>query len=309
MSMIAKLGSTEDSDDDTSSDSSDDSIVVVVSDTEKDAQSTVNVCPKIKGEIDYRDLPTDDDECKIPFPSDGKLLPIGEVSHYAEKLLVITSFPNTPAVNEGTVLWREDKTSISRIFETFGLVKAPFYSILVKSEEHGKKLGLKTGDTVYVVPGDLDLTVYVFTNKLLQEKGCDASWKNDMEMPDEFQQFSDDEQESRIKKKKKKPVQKPKCTLEGPQPSIPQLSTARTGLPGPFINRLLPSSPAVPMVPPQVAMYPQAVPYFMRPPQSLMFPPPGHLIPPPPYPPPFGHPYPPPHPHYHNPWHQFPPPR
>lgn len=315
MSMIAQLSSSEDSDDDTSSD---DSVSLVVSDSEKNVQVVVEVCPKVKGEVDYRDIPIDG-ECKIPFPTDGKLLPIGEVAHYTEKLIVIKSFPNTPAVNEGTILWREDKTSVAPIFETFGPVKTPFYSILVDSKEHGSQLGLKTGDTVYVVPGDLNLTVYVFTSKLLEEKGCDASWKNDLEMPPEYQQFSDDEQESLKKKKNKKPGQKPTYTggssSQLSTTNLPQRTSNNVHVPRTY-NRPLPSSRssvAPPVVAPQVRAYPQTVPlpHFMGPPQPLLFPSPiSHMVPPslPPYPPPFGHPYPPPPPEYPHHWHQFPPP-
>ena len=205
LSLISQFESTEESDSESSSDSSDDS----VSDTElvwKEERSVTY--PKVKGEVDYRDLPSEE-KCDIPFPPNGKILPIGEVAHYTEKLIVIKSFPNTPAVNDGTVLWRKDKTSIARIFEIFGPVKTPFYSILVPSQAYADELGLETGDTVYVVPGDTSVTTYVFTNKLLEEKGCDASWKNDIEIPEEYQEFSDDEKES-LKKQKKNKKQGPK---------------------------------------------------------------------------------------------------
>ncbi len=302
LSLIAQFESTEDSDTDSSSDSSDDSIAVA-SDSElieRQEHTVVDTCLKVKGEIDYRELPSND-ECKIVFPLDGKLLPIGEVSHYTEKLIVIKSFPSTPAVNEGTVLWKEDKTSIARIFETFGPVKTPFYSILVQSKEHASVLGLTTGDTVYVVPGDLSVTMYVFTSKLLEQKGCDASWKNDVEMPDEYQQFSDDEQETSRKKNKK----------QGQKQTAGKIGTYQRSNPSRTFD-----VPTTRMVSSQAGTYP--LPAYSgtqyRPPtQPLMYSP-NHAISPPPYPPPFfGHTYPyppppPPPPGYH-PWHRFPPPQ
>ena len=205
LNLISQFVSSEESsdDEDSSTDTSDD-CMNLLSETEpselKDQLPVSDNYPKVKGEIDYRELPSQD-TCEVLFPVNGQMLPIGEVSHYTEKLVVIKSFPNTPPINEGSVLWRADMKSIARVFEIFGPVKTPFYSILVQSSDHANEMGLNPGDTVYVVPGDLDLTNYVFTNKLLLEKGCDASWKNDHEVPTEYQDYSDDEQESLRRKK------------------------------------------------------------------------------------------------------------
>ncbi len=312
---------------DSSSDSSSDDSIAA-SDIKRQKHTVV-----VKGEIGYREKPPKDeckvlfpsdgkllpiigevshytekhkDECKILFPSDGKLLPIGQVSHYTEKQIVIQSFPNTPAVNEGTVIWKGDKTFIAHIIETFGPVKTPFYSILVQSKEHANVLGLTTGDTVYVVPGDLSLTMYVFTSKLLEQKGCDASWKNDVEMPDEYQQFSDDEQET-SKKKNKKQGQKQISEKKGLSPQLSSGTYHRGG------------TSTYPLPAYSETQY--------RPPSQPLMYSPNHAILPPPYPPPFfgntysyspplpffGHTYPypppppPPPPGYH-PWNRFPPP-
>ena len=211
LSLISQFVSSQESsdDEDSSSDTSDDRMSLL-SDTEpsKDHLPVPDSYPKVKGEIDYRELPGQN-TCDVPFPANGRMLPIGEVSHYTEKLVVIKSFPNTPPINEGSVIWRADMKSIARVFEIFGPVKTPYYSILVQSSDHANEIGLMPGDTVYVVPGDLDLTSYVFTTKLLSEKGCDASWKNDHEVPTEYQDYSDDEQES-LRRKKSSSKQKGK---------------------------------------------------------------------------------------------------
>ncbi len=55
-----------------------------------------------------------------------------------------------------------------QIFEIFGPVKSPYYSVHVKSPEHARSLGLDPERVVYVVPGSKELTKYVFTQKLLQ---------------------------------------------------------------------------------------------------------------------------------------------
>ena len=294
LSLISQFESTEESASESSSDSSDDSISEA-SDTEHVGKEERSVTyPKVKGEVDYRDLPSEE-KCDIPFPPNGKLLPIGEVSHYTEKLIVIKSFPDTPAVNDGTILWRKDKTSIARIFEIFGPVKTPFYSILVPSQAYADELGLETGDMVYVVPGDTSVTTYVFTNKLLEEKGCDASWKNDTEMPEEYQEFSDDEKES-LKKQKKNKKQGPKPDSKTRNPSRQYTGTQPvgnhfSGTPGPniiqssYIHQPLyvgthsaPPRHMGPYTPPGVYPYP---PHPFSMPQEQMYP-----YPPPPPPPP-----------------------
>lgn len=49
----------------------------------------------------------------MPFPEGAQLLALGKVSHITEQLVVIQSLPDTPPVDEGTVLWSEDKKSLS----------------------------------------------------------------------------------------------------------------------------------------------------------------------------------------------------
>ena len=53
------------------------------------------------------------ESCDIPFPKGAKLLAIGTISHITEGLVAIQSLPNTPPVDEGTVLWSEEKKSLS----------------------------------------------------------------------------------------------------------------------------------------------------------------------------------------------------
>ena len=42
-------------------------------------------------------------------------MPIGRVSHVAEKLVVIHALPGTPPFDEGTVLWSKEKKSLARV--------------------------------------------------------------------------------------------------------------------------------------------------------------------------------------------------
>lgn len=292
LNLISQFLSSQESSDDESDSSSDESATLLsdieLSDLKDELPNSVRSCPRVKGEVDYRELPSEND-CNIPFPVEGKILPIGEVVHYTEKLVVIKSLPNTPTINEGTILWRHDKTSIAKVFETFGPVKSPFYSILVQSSDEVHQLGLNPGDIVYVVPGDLDLTTYVFTTKLLAERGCDASGKNDQEVPVECQEFSDDDEElllrKKIKGKGKQRNEEGKVSVQEqdmncteyqsiPFPNnAPPVQLLRRLGPHPFL-----CPPSVFPIPPNPSFHPYSVP----PPPPFLYPPPW-----PGYPPPF----------------------
>lgn len=47
---------------------------------------------------------------------------LGKVSHITEEVVVIRALPDTPPVDEGTVLWSQDKKSLSVVSYIFNLV-------------------------------------------------------------------------------------------------------------------------------------------------------------------------------------------
>ena len=55
-----------------------------------------------------------------------------------------------------------------QVFETFGPVKKPYYSIRVNSLDHVTALGLTPDTVLYVVTDNLEMTKYVFTDKLMR---------------------------------------------------------------------------------------------------------------------------------------------
>lgn len=74
-----------------------------------------------------------------------------------------------------------------------GPVKKPFYTIRVSPTD----TTLVPGQEVFVANDDKELTKFIFTDDLMKEKGCDASWKDDYEIPPELQEPSDDEEEKK----------------------------------------------------------------------------------------------------------------
>ena len=121
-----------------------------------------------------------------------------------------------------------------RIFDVFGPVIRPLYSLRFESEEDFDKItGLTVGADVSVAPSDPRLTSYVFLKDLLKLKGTDASWEDDGEAPEEMAEFSDDETERQAKQQKqrvKRPLQNNSERGRGHQPTRP--ATVRPGVAG-----------------------------------------------------------------------------
>ncbi|NWT49984.1 NAF1 protein, partial [Erythrocercus mccallii] len=201
--------SSSDSDSDTDSDSSSTTLFSsssAVSDeddypNEKDNRS---YCVRTKDEVPIDKLPPVQD-LSIILPDNVELKLFGTVSSIIEQLVIIESLRGLPPVNEESIIFKEDRQAAGKIFEIFGPVSHPFYVIRFNSSEHIKEKGINVQDSMYFAPSVEDFTQYIFAEKLKQEKGSDASWKNDQEPPSEVLDFSDDEKEREAKQKKKKP--------------------------------------------------------------------------------------------------------
>ncbi|NWV32713.1 NAF1 protein, partial [Grantiella picta] len=168
---------------------------------EKDNRS---YCIRTKDELPIDELPPVED-LKIILPDNVELKLFGTVSSIIEQLVIIESLKGLPPVNEESIIFKEDRQAAGKIFEIFGPVLHPFYVIRFNNSEHIKSKGINVQDKMYFAPSVEDFTQYIFAEKLKQEKGSDASWKNDQEPPPEALDFSDDEKEREAKQKKKKP--------------------------------------------------------------------------------------------------------
>uniref|UniRef100_A0A5S6R2Z4 H/ACA ribonucleoprotein complex non-core subunit NAF1 n=1 Tax=Trichuris muris TaxID=70415 RepID=A0A5S6R2Z4_TRIMR len=148
----------------------------------------------------------------ISVGEEVELLTVGTVESIVDVLVVVKSAPNTLPLNEETLLFAGDRTAVGQIFETFGPVKAPYYSIRFNSVEEIANMGIHVKQTLFYA----NTSAYscpVFVNALQEMKGSDASWENDLEPPPEAVDFSDDEEErkhrSRLKAKRKRgPIDK-----------------------------------------------------------------------------------------------------
>ncbi|KAK9399088.1 H/ACA ribonucleoprotein complex non-core subunit NAF1 [Crotalus adamanteus] len=195
-------GGSLESDSDTDADSSSSlSSSPLLSDGDDQQDKNENSSTK-KSELTKQDpLPVED--VMIILPESVKLMPFGKVSSIIEHLVIIESEKGLPPVNENTVLFKEDRHSLGKIFEIFGPVSHPFYVVQFNSPEHIQSKDIKIKDAVCFAPAMESFTQYIFPEKLKQEKGSDASWKNDEEPPLEALDFSDDEKEKAAKLHKK----------------------------------------------------------------------------------------------------------
>ncbi|XP_071599190.1 H/ACA ribonucleoprotein complex non-core subunit NAF1 [Heliangelus exortis] len=196
----------------TSSSSSCLSSAVSDEDDHPNEKDNISYCVKTKDELPVNELPPVED-LSIILTDDVELKLFGTVSSIIEQLVIIESQKGLPPVNEESIIFKEDRQAAGRIFEVFGPVLHPFYVIRFNSPEHIKAKDINVQDRMYFAPSVEDFTQYIFAEKLKQEKGSDASWKNDQEPPPEVLDFSDDEKEREAKQKKKKPQNQGKKKL------------------------------------------------------------------------------------------------
>merc|ERR1712071_399775 len=162
---------------------------------------------KGKYDIGIKDLPAPDDiECLVKKCEEMKVTTkpgisaCGRLRAIFDEILIIESIsPDDNVLDETSLLFLSKELPLGHIFETFGSVQIPMRSSDIKSLHNSGKL-IVDETLVYNFPDLQDMTKFVFTQKLAEQKGTDASWQDDQECPIEFQEFSDDEQERAMKK-------------------------------------------------------------------------------------------------------------
>ncbi|ORY53675.1 hypothetical protein BCR33DRAFT_6064 [Rhizoclosmatium globosum] len=113
--------------------------------------------------------------------------------------MVIQSVPNpSTTLDADSILCSADRKVIGKVFETFGPVVQPMYS--VRYDPAVSDLVMSVGDQVYFVK---EMAKYVFAAQLRLLKGSDASNRDDEEIAVDEMEFSDDEQEAEYKRQLK----------------------------------------------------------------------------------------------------------
>ncbi|XP_064633244.1 uncharacterized protein LOC135491339 [Lineus longissimus] len=162
-------------------------------------EPVINVT-KTKGELLIEDLPPIED-LHIEVDSSVEMAEIGKVAQIVGLLAVIQAIPDTPALNVDSILFNEKREPLGQVFETFGRVTSPMYTMRFNSDEHMKTKNIEIGLVVFCAPKMSEYTHFVFVEQLKALRGSDASWENNNEPPDRYLDYSDDEGERRAKAK------------------------------------------------------------------------------------------------------------
>jgi H/ACA ribonucleoprotein complex non-core subunit NAF1 len=143
-----------------------------------------------------------------PVAPDEAIVPIGDVVSVVGDVVVVQSLPNTPPLDEESILCLETRQGLAAIEEVFGPVAAPLYAFRAPSEVSGE--GAEGGADTAVLPDDVKVgtRIYVVEGRSrviqtagLYSKGYDNSGQNDEEVDDD--EYSDDEKEAEAKKQRK----------------------------------------------------------------------------------------------------------
>ena len=153
--------------------------------------------PRTKNELRLCDLPPVED-LKVSV-SASEVKKMGRISGWVEELVVIESCAGIPAIDVDSVLFLENgQRALGRVFDVFGPVAQPYYSVRFNSDDHIKEKCLERGMDVFYAPKS-EYTSFIFLEQLMRLKISDASWKDDEEPPPQFLDYSDDEEERMAK--------------------------------------------------------------------------------------------------------------
>ncbi|TRY62573.1 hypothetical protein TCAL_00478 [Tigriopus californicus] len=156
---------------------------------------------KTKKEKLHVDLPPIED-LQISVPAQ-ECVQLGTIITTVDDLVVVKAFPSTPAIDIDSVLFLEGGTqALGKVFDVFGPVSQPFYSVRFNSGDHIKEKAIKIDSPVFYAPRT-EYANFVFVEQLRKLKGTDASWRHDEEPPVHKLDFSDDEEEIRLKREAK----------------------------------------------------------------------------------------------------------
>ncbi|KAI5969684.1 hypothetical protein CANMA_001347 [Candida margitis] len=172
---------------------------------------------KSVNEVTNENVPTLPEGYEIP--KSAPIEEIGEITGLVDRSIIIKAKTSGEfrILKEGSVLCLEDKTLIGLLYEIFGRVQSPIYTIRFNSDEDFEKFKDAKGKSVYYVVPD---SQFLYTDTIKHNKGTDASNCHDEELPEDEQEFSDDEQELAAKQAKKKRKNKNKVVKERKNPNL-----------------------------------------------------------------------------------------
>ncbi|KAK4703895.1 H/ACA ribonucleoprotein complex non-core subunit NAF1, partial [Phenoliferia sp. Uapishka_3] len=136
------------------------------------------------------------------LPADVEIAVVGKIESLIETVVVLraSTAGDWRVLDEGTVCCWEDKTVVGAIFETFGSVQQPFYSLRFPPSAIPDPAVFTVGRSVFYAP---KMASFVFTRDIRGIKGSDASNIWDEEVGAAEMEWSDDEAEQEYKRSQK----------------------------------------------------------------------------------------------------------
>jgi rRNA processing protein Gar1 len=116
--------------------------------------------------------------------------------------VLVEALPNSIPLDIDSVLFLDHgKLALGKVFDVIGPVSTPIYCIRFNNHDDITSKGIAVGTKVFCAPRT-EYSQFVILSKIMT-KGSDASWKNDIEPPENLLEYSDDEAERKNKKKGK----------------------------------------------------------------------------------------------------------
>lgn len=109
--------------------------------------------------------------------------------------MLVESLPNFAAVDIDTVLFLDKgNRTLGQVFDVMGNVASPIYCVRFNKAQDIVDRNISIGAVVYVAP-KTEHTNFIVLAELMNQRGTDASWEDDIEPPTGCGDFSDDEEE------------------------------------------------------------------------------------------------------------------
>lgn len=136
-------------------------------------------------------------------PPNAPIECVGEVIALVEQSMIIKA--NTSGefrvLKDESIFCFQDRTVIGPLCETFGRLQQPVYRVKFNTPEEFERFKHTKGQSVYYVVPD---SYFVYTDSIKNLRGTDASNCHDEEIPEDEQEYSDDERELAAKQARKK---------------------------------------------------------------------------------------------------------
>ncbi|ORX94700.1 NAF1-domain-containing protein, partial [Basidiobolus meristosporus CBS 931.73] len=119
-------------------------------------------------------------EIQVEIPENAPIVPLGLISSVIDNLVVVETYISDQPqyLDAGSLLVMEDRKPLGYVFETFGPVSRPFYSVRFNQNSDIDKERIVKGKRIFSIP---NMAHYVLPGAI-RDKGSDASNMYDEEV-------------------------------------------------------------------------------------------------------------------------------